>query len=144
MPFPNGITLYRQGVEVAEHHIGVYARKEDGRIIRAPHPRGLLHGSLVSSTLAAAIINGKYVTAVPLYRLEQEFGRYGLTIPRQSMANWCIRLAEEYLAVLYTRWKRAPLGALIKTGAAKNDKSFFTAPYCKNHIKEIFHVGNIF
>lgn len=90
-------------VEVEEHHVGVYAGKQDGRIIRAPHPKGLLHGSLVSPSLAAAIINGKYVNAVPLYRLEQEFERYGLTIPRQNMANWCIRLAEEYLAVLYDR-----------------------------------------
>ena len=88
-------------VEVEEHHIGVYASKKEDRIVKAKHPKGLLHGSLVSPTLAAAIINGKYVNAVPLYRLEQEFSRYGLTISRQNMANWCIRLGEEYLAVLY-------------------------------------------
>ena len=52
-------------------------------------------------TLAAAIINGKYVNAIPLYRLEQEFRRYGLAITRQNMANWMIRLGEEYLSVLY-------------------------------------------
>ena len=46
-------------------------------------------------------MNGKYVNAVPLYRLEQEFSRYGLTITRQNMANWMIRLGESYLAVLY-------------------------------------------
>lgn len=61
----------------------------------------MLHGSLVSPTIAAAIINGKYVNAIPLYRLEQEFSRYGLTITRQNMANWMIRLGESYLAVLY-------------------------------------------
>ena len=88
-------------VEVDEHHVGVYVSKEDGRIIKAPHPRALLHGSLVSPTIAAAIINGKYVNAVPLYRLEQEFSRYGLSITRQNMANWMIRLGETYLAVLY-------------------------------------------
>lgn len=88
-------------VEVDEHHIGVYASKTDGHMVKAKHPRGLLHGSPVSPTLAAAIINGKYVNAVPLYRLEQEFKRYGLAITRQNMANWMIRLGEEYLAVLY-------------------------------------------
>ena len=88
-------------VEVEEHHIGVYAGKKEDRIVKARHPKGLLHGSLVSPSLAAAIINGKYVNAVPLYRLEQEFSRYGLAISRQNMANWCIRLGEEYLAVLY-------------------------------------------
>lgn len=88
-------------VEVEEHHIGVYADKKDGHMVKAKHPRGLLHGSTVSPTLAAAIINGKYVNAIPLYRLEQEFKRYGLAITRQNMANWMIRLGEEYLSVLY-------------------------------------------
>ena len=58
-------------VEVEEHHIGVYASKTDEHMVKAPHPKNLLHGSLVSPTLAAAIINGKYVNAVPLYRLEK-------------------------------------------------------------------------
>lgn len=88
-------------VEIDEHHVGVYASKTDGRIIKADHPKALLHGSLVSPTIAAAIMNGKYVNAVPLYRLEQEFSRYGLAITRQNMANWMIRLGESYLAVLY-------------------------------------------
>ena len=88
-------------VEVEEHHIGVYASKTDENMVKADHPKALLHGSLVSPSLGAAIINGKYVNAVPLYRLEQEFQRYGLQITRQNMANWCIRLAEEYLSILY-------------------------------------------
>lgn len=88
-------------VEVEEHHIGVYASKTDEHMVKADHPKALLHGSLVSPSLGAAIINGKYVNAVPLYRLEQEFQRYGLQITRQNMANWCIRLAEKYLSILY-------------------------------------------
>ena len=88
-------------VEVEEHHIGVYASKTDEHMVKADHPKALLHGSLVSPSLGAAIINGKYVNAVPLYRLEQEFQRYSLRITRQNMANWCIRLAEEYLSILY-------------------------------------------
>ena len=88
-------------VEVDEHHIGVYANKADGHMVKAPHPKALLHGSPVSASLAAAIINGKNINAVPLYRLEKEFERYGLAITRQNMANWMIRLAEEYLGVLY-------------------------------------------
>ena len=88
-------------VEVEEHHIGVYDSKTDEHMVKADHPKTLLHGSLVSPSLGAAIINGKYVNAVPLYRLEQEFQRYGLQITRQNMANWCIRLAEEYLSILY-------------------------------------------
>ena len=88
-------------VEVEEHHIGVYSSKLDEHMVKDPYPRNLLHGSLVSPSLAAAVINGKYVNAVPLYRLEKEFERYGLAITRQNMANWMIRLGEEYLGPMY-------------------------------------------
>ena len=93
-------------VEVDEHHIGVYSSKRDEHMVKAPCPKPLLHGSLVSPTLAGAIINGKYVNAVPLYRLEKEFERYGLAITRQDMANWMIRLADEYLFLLYDYFHR--------------------------------------
>ena len=46
-------------------------------------------------------MNAKYVNAVPLYRQEQEFERYGLHISRQNMANRTIQCADRYLAVLY-------------------------------------------
>ena len=74
-------------VEIEEHHIGVYADKKDEHMVRAPHPKALLHGSLVSPSLGAVVMNGKYVNAVPLYRLEKEFERYGLGISRANMAN---------------------------------------------------------
>ena len=49
----------------------------------------------------AAIMNAKYVNAVPLYRQAQEFARYGLNISRQNMANWTIQCADRYLAIFY-------------------------------------------
>ena len=88
-------------VEVEEHHVKVYAGKNTDEIVRAPHPESLLRGSLVSPSLEAAVMNAKYVNAVPLYRQEQEFLRYGLHISRQNMANWTIQCADRYLAVLY-------------------------------------------
>ena len=97
-------------VKVEEHHIGVYAGKKDGHMVKADHPRALLHGSLVSPSIGAAIMNAKYVNAVPLYRLEKEFERYGLAITRQNMANWMIRLGEEYLSVLYEHLHRKLYG----------------------------------
>ena len=86
-------------VIVTEHHVGVYASKKDNRIVKADHPKALLKGSPVSASIAAAIMNGKYVNAFPLYRLEKEFERYGLAITRQNMANWMIRLGETYISV---------------------------------------------
>ena len=97
-------------VEVEEHHVKVYAGKETERIVRAPHPQALLRGSLVSPSLEAAVMNAKYVNAVPLYRQEQEFARYGLHISRQSMANWTIQCADRYLAVLYDYLHRKMYG----------------------------------
>ena len=87
-------------VEVEEHHVGVYAAKKEDRIVRAKHPGYLLRNSPVSPSLEAAILNAKYVNAVPLYRQEKEFERYGINITRKNMADWTIRCAERYLAVL--------------------------------------------
>lgn len=70
-------------------------------MIRAPHPKALLHGSPVSSTLGATIMNSKYVNAVPLYRTEKEFEPYGIAVNRKNMAHWMIRLSQEYLGILY-------------------------------------------
>lgn len=88
-------------VIVEEHHIGVYSSKKDSHMVKAPHPKSLLRGSLVSASIGAAIMNGKYINALPLNRISEEFARKGLIIPRQNMANWMIRLAEEYFAILY-------------------------------------------
>ena len=82
--YPDSIVLLLQ-VEIEEHHIGVYADRKDEHMVRAPHPKSLLHGSLVSPSLGAAIMNGKYVNAVPLYRLEKEFTRYGW---RSAVQTW--------------------------------------------------------
>jgi len=88
-------------VEVEEHHVKVYAGKKTDEIVKAPHPESLLRGSLVSPSLEAAVMNAKYVNAVPLYRQEQEFERYGLPVSRQNMANWTIQCADRCPAVLY-------------------------------------------
>ena len=53
-------------VEVEEHHVKVYAGKKTDEIVKAPHPESLLRGSLVSPSLEAAVMNAKYVNAVPL------------------------------------------------------------------------------
>lgn len=37
-------------VEIEEHHIGVYSSKTDEHMVKAPHPKKLLRGSLVSES----------------------------------------------------------------------------------------------
>lgn len=89
--------------EVEEHHVAVYAGKDNQTIVKANRPVDLLRNSIVTPTLAAGILNGKYINALPLYRLEQEFARNDIHISRQVMANWTIQCAERYLYLLYDR-----------------------------------------
>ena len=88
-------------IEIEEHHVGVYRSKKDNHFKKADHPAYLLRNSLVSPSLLAGILNAKYVNAVPLYRQEQEFARYGLEISRCEMAHWTILCTERYLSLIY-------------------------------------------
>lgn len=87
--------------EVEEHHVAVYAGTDNQTIIRGERPADLLRNSIATPSLAAAIMNSKYVNAIPLYRLEQEFSRNDVVLGRQVMANWTIQCSERYLSLLY-------------------------------------------
>ena len=86
---------------VVEHHVAVYAGEDNETMVKADRPKDLIRNSIVTPSLASAIFNGKYVNALPLYRIEQDFKRNGLNISRQTMANWTIKLAEESLSLFY-------------------------------------------
>lgn len=73
--------------EVKEHHVAVYAGMDNETIIKAERPKDLLRGSIATPSLEAAIINGKYVNSMPLYRMEQEFKRNDVNLDHQNMAN---------------------------------------------------------
>jgi transposase len=89
--------------EVEEHHVYVYAGRDNQTIVRGNRPVDLLRNSIATPSLTAAILNSKYVNAIPLYRLEQEFSRNDLVLGRQVMANWTIQCGERYLSLLYNR-----------------------------------------
>ena len=73
--------------EVMEHHVAVYAGTDNETIVKAGRPKDLLRDSIVTPSLQAAVINGKYVNSLPLYRMEQEFKRNDVNISRQNMAK---------------------------------------------------------
>lgn len=99
--------------QVMEHHVAVYAGKDNQTIVKADRSKDLLRNSVVTPSLAAAIMNAKYVNAIPLYRLEQEFDRNEIHLPRQNMANWTIRCAENYLSLLWERLHRELLSCPV-------------------------------
>lgn len=92
--------------KVLEHHIKVYAGDCDkGGILRAKAPNRMLSHSILTPELAAAVFNAKYVNAMPLNRLSEEFLRNDVNIPRQDMAGWMIRLADYYLEPVHKMMK---------------------------------------
>ena len=94
--------------EVVEHHVAVYTskRNDDDRIVRANRPVDLLRNSIATPSLVAAIMNGKYTNAMPLYRIAQDFERDDMTLSRATMANWVIRCSERYLSLVYDRLQK--------------------------------------
>ena len=84
-----------------EHHVAVYAGKDNQTIVKADRPRDLLRNSILTPSLAASIMNAKYVNGLPLYRISQEFLRNDIHISKQVMANWMIQCADRYLGILY-------------------------------------------
>ena len=78
----------------------------EGTILRAGAPAPFFRNSLASASLLADIIHRKYVLALPLYRQEQELQRYGLDLSRQTISNWIVQSADQYLYRLYEALKR--------------------------------------
>lgn len=74
-------------------------------IVRAPMPAAPIKGSFATPSLIAYILNGKYVNALPLYRMEYDLKCLGAPISRQNMANWTMRVWELWLSRLRARMK---------------------------------------
>jgi len=98
-------------VKVVEHKRSVYSCRNCEKnndhvpIVKAPMPEPVIKGSLASSSAVAHVMTQKYVMYVPLYRQEQDWSRQGISLSRQTMANWVIRCAEDWLGPLYERMR---------------------------------------
>lgn len=87
---------------VDEHHVHVYASKSnDGTIIKAPRSTDLFRNSIATPSLVASIINGKYANALPLDRQSRAFKCNGINLATNTMANWVINSANDYLSLIY-------------------------------------------
>lgn len=95
--------------ETVEEIVYVYSCPGCSAMERAPKDPSLLKGSIATPSLVAAIMNGKYVNGLPLYRQRQEFERYGLFLSDKTMANWMIRCSEDYLFLIYDEMKECLL-----------------------------------
>ena len=75
-------------------------------VVKAPREKSVIPGSFATAEAIAHIIHEKFVMASPLYRQEQELNRQGVPLSRQTMSNWILRAAEDYLKPVYEQLHR--------------------------------------
>ena len=96
-------------VKVIEHVQHVYSCRhceQEGTetpIVTAKMPAPMYPGSLASPSAMAYIMSQKYVEGMPLYRQEKQFERLGVSLSRQTLANWMMYGATNWLHHLYDR-----------------------------------------
>jgi len=91
--------------EYATHAYGCENCEKNGDhtpIKKAQTPQPLIGGSLASPSAVAHIAVQKYVNGVPLYRQEKGLQYDNVVISRQTMANWLVYCALNYLAAIYS------------------------------------------
>ena len=68
--------------------------ESDGKVISiAPMPPVMIPKSISTPSLLAHVFVSKFCDALPFYRQEQQFKRYGVELTRATMSNWAIRVA---------------------------------------------------
>lgn len=96
-------------VKVVKHIRYVYScrrcEREDIQtpIVTANMPNPVYPGSLASPSIMSHIMTQKYVEGLPLYRQEKQLSRMGITLSRQTMANWMMHGAHQWLILLFER-----------------------------------------
>ena len=82
-------------------------------IKKAHRPADLFRNSIATPALLASIMNGKYTNGVPLERQSKAFKCNGINLSTNTMANWVIKGAENYLSLLYDRLHELIYGSRI-------------------------------
>jgi transposase len=129
-------------VSVVEHVQHIYSCRNCENhdvtvpVVKAAMPEPVIKGSFASPEAVAHIMAQKFVMGSPLYRLEQEFLRDNILLSRQTMSNWLIRCAEDWLQPIYERMKalltmhdvlfadETTLQVLEETGKPAQSKSY--------------------
>jgi len=73
---------------------------EHSTIRSARAPQSVIKGSYASPESVAFAAYQKFAMGVPLYRQEQDWERQGVLLSRQTMANWLMRCADDWLKPL--------------------------------------------
>lgn len=92
-------------IHTVEVYVGTDGDHQD-EFLRGERPKDLLRNSIVTPSLLASILNVKYVNSSALNRIEQEFGRNGVNISKQTMSNWIVLCAQKYFTPFVARMKQ--------------------------------------
>ena len=119
-------------------------------IAKADIPKPVIKGGFASPESIAHIASQKFVMGIPLYRQEQEWERNGILLSRQTMSNWLIKSALDWLVPIYVRMcdlllthsnlhaDETTLQVLNEPGKKAQSKSYVwlyrTGSDAKNHI----------
>lgn len=105
------------------------------KINTAPSPSAILAKSYATPSLIAFIVATKYIDGTPLYRMEAVFKRFGIDLPRQTMARWMMEVAEmlmplktilreELLSSNYLNYDETVVQVLNEEGRKATSKSY--------------------
>jgi transposase len=88
--------------------------EERPAVLIAPMPPSVIDKGIATPGLLAYIVTAKFCDALPLYRQEKQFLRYGVEIPRQTMADWMIAVARACAPVMEALEKHLRSGPILK------------------------------
>lgn len=66
----------------------------------------VIPGSYASPEATAHIMVQKFVMASPLYQQEQGLNRSGTQFSRQTMSNWLLRAADDWMTPIYNEMRQ--------------------------------------
>ena len=108
------LEFHPSSFEVKEYHICVYVSADGKKFAKAKRPQAdLFRNSIATPSLLAGILNYKYVNALPVHRLAQDFKRSEVNISPQVMCNWVIKSSEIYFSLVYDWMKDVLLNQTV-------------------------------
>jgi transposase len=75
--------------------------EDEGKTVSiAPMPPSMIPKSITTPSLLTHIFISKFCDALPFYRQEQQFKRYGIEINRSNMCNWAMKVSDRLKPLL--------------------------------------------
>jgi transposase len=74
----------------------------------------ILPGSIASASLLSHVFSSKFENHLPYFRIEKQFAQIGVTVSRQDMVNWQVKVFEILLPLLALLLETLKSGPIIR------------------------------